>query len=222
MYPESLPNCGCPDNTTPPVEAPAPPVCLNGELCEEAINTQCVRYDGPNLNNGIQNTMNMTSIVQILSGVEPGSVAGAILKYVTTIGIVEADSPGGMVRTFLNFDRENSIGNITWTWNSPGEYRASLVASGLTFDFNHAHIAGATVAYNNELNGITVLPIVDNNYNFGSTVTPFVLGYVKIYLMYNGSSWDLVVQTVDTDNVLTDIDTLGVKLINLPELRYYV
>ena len=211
MYPESLPNCGCPDNTTPPVEAPAPPVCENGELCEEVINTQCVRYDGPNLENGINNEMNMTSIVQILSGVPPGSVEGAILKYVTVIDILNGSSVN-------HNDKENSVGITNWVWSSTGTYDG-LIPSGVVNAFNW-YIAGSTGPFSNQLDGVTVIPIVNHLFN-SESAGPFLLGYFKVYVTNTGTDWVLRVECVDTNNYPTDITDFGINYFHVPELRVY-
>lgn len=76
MYPEELSNCGCPQEpTTPPVAPPAPPVCNNGEPCEEVINTTCVRYDGPDIPGVAATGDNMTEVLQGLSN--NGNIGGA-------------------------------------------------------------------------------------------------------------------------------------------------
>lgn len=64
MYPEDLPNCGCPDPVTPIPTAPAPPACVGGEPCAESINTTCVRYDGPDVPGVVENGQSMTEVFQ--------------------------------------------------------------------------------------------------------------------------------------------------------------
>lgn len=64
MYPEDLPNCGCPDPVTPIPTAPAPPACIGGEPCAEVINTTCVRYDGPTVPEVANNGDSLTQVIQ--------------------------------------------------------------------------------------------------------------------------------------------------------------
>jgi hypothetical protein len=96
MYPELNNNCGCPDNTVPSVEIPAPPVC-EGEPCPEIINTTCVRYDGPAID-CITTTVNMTLNALLVAitdklcameaggGTGEGAVTGVNWGCVTTPG----------------------------------------------------------------------------------------------------------------------------------------
>lgn len=88
MYPETNPNCGCPDTTVPTVEAPAPPAC-EGEACAEVINTACVRYDGPILG-CIETTTNMslTALIVAMSDVICSTGGGSTTVTGITWGCV--------------------------------------------------------------------------------------------------------------------------------------
>lgn len=103
MYPEDLPNCGCPDPVTPIPTAPAPPTCLGGEPCAEVTNTTCVNYDGPDIPDIANNGDNMTDVIQALANNAGGAGNFTLLPIDSTIqlnassGPVIVDQPGQVV-----------------------------------------------------------------------------------------------------------------------------